>query len=84
MIKLKDLLNEAKKPVKYYLDYTEDNLNRYVVADKDYNLYIAVVGIKKGERYVKFRISHPSYKSRFKQALKKFNIDVDLDKLYRG
>ena len=101
MIKLKDLLNEAKKPVKYYLDYTEDNLNRYVVADKDDNLYLAVVGIKKGERYVKFRISHPSYQSRFKirmdagkikevkrarfkQALKKFNIDVDLDKLYRG
>ena len=23
-------------------------------------------------------------KARFKQALKKFNIDVDLDKLYRG
>ena len=65
MIKLKDLLNEAKKPVKYYLDYTEDDLKKYVVADKDDNLYMAVVGIKKGERFVKFRITRPDYKSKF-------------------
>ena len=74
MIKLKDLLNEAKKPVKYYLDYTEDDLKKYVVADKDYNLYMAVVGIKKGERFVKFRITRPGYKS-------KFNIRMDAGKI---
>ena len=101
MIKLKDLLNEAKKPVKYYLDYTEDDLKKYVVADKDDNLYLGVAGLKKGSRYIKFRITRPGYKSkfnirmdagkikevkksRFKQAVNAFGMDVDLDKLYRG
>ena len=95
-----NLLNEAKKPVKYYLDYTEDDLKKYVVADKDDNLYLGVAGLKKGSRYIKFRITRPGYKSkfnirmdagkikevkksRFKQAVNAFGMDVDLDKLYR-
>ena len=68
------VLSEAKKPVKYYLDYTEDDLKKYVVADKDDNLYLGVAGLKKGSRYIKFRITRPGYKS-------KFNIRMDAGKI---
>jgi len=71
MIKLLDILNEANKPVNFYFDNTEDNLNKYVVEDNDDKLYQAVIGMKKGSRYIKFRISHPSYNARFNIRLNK-------------
>ena len=89
------LTNYLNEKTTYYLDKTKDGTNRYVAHDgKSY--YEAVVGIKKGEPYMKFRLAPSKTQSRLKHAAELKKVDrsdieiaytdmpIDFNKLYRN
>ena len=88
MLTFKEYLNERTE---YYLDTSKDNTEKYVANDGDY-WYTGKIGIRGGDRYLKFAATHgkDSYFERAKlkkitpEKLKKdVGFTVDFKKLYK-
>ena len=91
MLTFKEYLNERTE---YYLDTSKDNTEKYVANDGDY-WYTGKIGIRGGDRYLKFAATHgkDSYFERAKlKKLKKttpeklekdVGFTVDFKKLYK-
>ena len=88
MLTFKEYLNERTE---YYLDTSKDNTEKYVANDGDY-WYTGKIGIRGGDRYLKFAATHgkDSYFERAKlkkttpeKLEKDVGFTVDFKKLYK-
>jgi len=89
--KMKTFKQHLNEKTEYYLDTSQDNTEKYVAYDGSY-WYTGKIGIRGGDRYLKFSATHgkDSYferaklkKATPKEIEKDVGFTVDFKKLYK-